>query len=97
MTFPNDTGAPAPSETVTLGRVANVLPDLFEAQRGLEHLHETLRTLHYSLCALLVRHGLSADDDLTLTRETGDALRQLDRIRDDLTAIRRRLTMGDRA
>lgn len=81
---------------VTLGHVPNVLPELFEAQRRLEHLHENLRSLHYGLCAFMVRHGHSAADDLELTIQTGHILRDLDGLRDDLAACRRRLTLGDR-
>lgn len=81
---------------VTLGHVPNVLPELFEAQRRLEHLHENLRSLHYGLCAFMVRHGHSAADDLALTVETAHILRDLDDLRDDLAACRRRLTLGDR-
>lgn len=93
-TVDHDTGAP---ERVILGGTpAHILPELFEAQRRLEWTHDNLRSLHYALCSFLVRHGHSAADDLTLTIQTGHILRDLDGLRDDLAACRRRLTLGER-
>jgi hypothetical protein len=87
QTFDDLTGA----TRATAAPPAGALPELADAQRRLEHLHESLRGTHYNLCAHLVRHGHHGADDLALTHETQRILRALDDLRDDLAGCRHRL------
>lgn len=67
-----------------LGRV-------YQAERDAERIRDNLRALHYGLCAFLVKRGHSEYTDLLLTVESGNVLRDLDALRDELRAIRRAL------
>jgi hypothetical protein len=83
--------------TLTLGGAAEVRTELHELRLALDDLRAELAALHYGLAAHLVRHGLHQADDLAIHEVSGQALVRLDRIREDVTAVARRLTLGERS